>query len=118
MQTRAILVGFGAIQVRLCRGDVLLAVSVLALFIFSLGRGGRSAGFGDFFGTVTALGFFRGGARLLKRGAQFPVIEGDKHLPGLHAVAFPDANLVHATGTFQPTARLQALARSPASPAD
>src|ERR1700739_2266022 len=103
---RAILVGFGAVEVRLRRGDIFFAVAVRALFVFSLGRGGCSAGFGDFFGTVTALGFLRSGARLLKRGAQFPVVEGDKHLAGLHAVAFTDENLVDASGNFRPDTRV------------
>ena len=43
-------VGFGAIEIGLGRGDVFLAITVFAQFVFRFGLRGGGASFGNFLG--------------------------------------------------------------------
>src|SRR6202007_3092848 len=97
---RAGLVGSGAIEIGFGGIDILLAVSVSALFIFRPGLGGGGAGFGNFFRAKTAYVFFRGGTRLRERCLELFVVEGDECLTGLDRIPLANKYLVDASANL------------------
>src|SRR5258708_26750402 len=108
---RADFVGFRAIEIGLCGGDVFLAIAVFFQLVIGFGLCRRGAGFRDFFGTVAAPGFFSVGADCSREACNSRSSKVIKIWPGWTESPSWTRTLSMRPPLFEPTRMLRASTR-------